>query len=271
MTDNLPPLPSPKLHACRCGVVHADFDGESMEDYARAALAQAQSLPDGLVLVPVEPTVAIISAMMKSQARDDEGCFPMLMDHIDYSGENKTRTVVKAAYKAALAASPQPQPVQPSEQPRLTVRLTAFPESNGKRNWTALLVRVGPWGGLIGNCGGIQVGRGELWNRVAYEAECARFLIGERDTEPHILDYGDDIETPEQWVGEVRGGRPARKVAQAKPEQAAQPLTPAQIEALEREASELVAPPEMTESMCLEWLVRKVEAAHGIAAPKPKD
>lgn len=45
MTDNLPPLPSPKIHACRCGVVHADFDGESMEDYARAAIAQAQSLP----------------------------------------------------------------------------------------------------------------------------------------------------------------------------------------------------------------------------------
>lgn len=104
------------------------------------------------------------------------------------------------------------QPVQ--EQPRLTVRLTSFPESNGKRNWTALLVRVDPWDGLIGNCGGITVDRGELWNRVAYEAERARFLIGERDTEPHILDYGDDIETPEQWAGEVRGGW---MVAQPKP------------------------------------------------------
>jgi len=38
-------------------------------------------------------------------------------------------------------------------QPRLTVRLTSFPESNGKRNWTALLVRVEDWNGLIGNCG----------------------------------------------------------------------------------------------------------------------
>lgn len=91
------------------------------------------------------------------------------------------------------------------EQPRLTVRLCSFPESNGKRNWTALLVRVEKWDGLIGNCGGITVDRGELWNRVAYEAEIARFLIGERDTEPHILDYGDDIETPEQWAGETRG------------------------------------------------------------------
>lgn len=94
-------------------------------------------------------------------------------------------------------------------KPRLTVRLTSFPESNGKRNWTALLVRTEPWGGLIGSCGGITVDRGEMWNRVAYEAERARFLIGERDTEPHILDYGDDIETPEQWAGETRGGRRA--------------------------------------------------------------
>lgn len=52
-------------------------------------------------------------------------------------------------------------------QPKLTVRLTSFPESNGKRNWTALMVREEPWDGLIGNCGGITVARGELWNRVA--------------------------------------------------------------------------------------------------------
>jgi hypothetical protein len=98
-----------------------------------------------------------------------------------------------------------------AQQPRLTVRLTSFPESNGKRNWTALLVRVDPFDGLVGNCGGISLARGELWNRVAWEAECARFLIGERDTEPFILDYGDDIETPEEWSGESQSRRPLRK------------------------------------------------------------
>lgn len=89
--------------------------------------------------------------------------------------------------------------------PKLTVRLTSFPESNGKRNWTAMFVRTEKWNGLIGNCGGITIDRGECWNRVAYEAERARFLIGERDTEPHILDYGDDISTPVEWAGELRG------------------------------------------------------------------
>lgn len=112
-----------------------------------------------------------------------------------------------AALRAALASRPVGD-----VQPRLTVRLTSFPETNGKRNWTALLVRTEPWGGLIGSCGGITIDRGECWNRVAFEAERARYLIGERDTEPDILAYGDDMATPDEWPGEVRGGRPARPV-----------------------------------------------------------
>lgn len=62
--------------------------------------------------------------------------------------------------------------------------------------------------GLIGNTGGVTIARGEYWNRVAYAAECAKFLLGERDTEPHILDYGDDIKTPDEWV---RGKQRAMK------------------------------------------------------------
>lgn len=87
-------------------------------------------------------------------------------------------------------------------QPRLTVRLKSYPESNGKRNWTATFARTEPFDGLVGSSGGITIARGECWNRVAFEAERAKFLIGERDTEPFILDYGDDIQTPEEWAGE---------------------------------------------------------------------
>lgn len=119
---------------------------------------------------------------------------------------------MKTEQMPPAVAGPVERRVRP--QPRLTVRLQSFPESNGKRNWTALLVRVDAWGGLVGNCGGITVARGEFWNRVAYEAERAKLLIGERDTEPDILDYGDDITTPDQWAGEVRGGRPVRPNAE---------------------------------------------------------
>ncbi|ASD50433.1 hypothetical protein FDI24_gp152 [Acidovorax phage ACP17] len=87
-------------------------------------------------------------------------------------------------------------------QPGLTVRVVSRPESNGKRNWYADIVRSEPWKGLAGTAGGVSIAHGELWNRVAYAAERARFLLGERDTEPYILDYSEDIQTPEGWKGE---------------------------------------------------------------------
>lgn len=98
------------------------------------------------------------------------------------------------------------------DQPNLTVVVASYPETNGKRNWTALLRRADDPGfrGLVGNAGGIPLARGELWNRVAYAAECAKYLIGERATEPFVLDYGDDKETPEGWPGE-KGRRTRRE------------------------------------------------------------
>ena len=150
------------------------------------------------------------------------GCGPLWPVTWEQEAKNCWKALEEMHERLMAAAAPQPSPTAQSadsvqedaaQQPRLTVRLTAFPESNGKQNWTALLVRADKWDGLVGNCGGISLARGELWNRVAYGAECARFLIGERDTEPFILDYGDDIKTPEEWKGEVYGGRKPRGAA----------------------------------------------------------
>lgn len=77
----------------------------------RAALSRPV-VPEGCKLVPIEPTAGIIKAMSESHAVDDEGEFPSLCDLIDFSGENKTRAAIKAAYCAAVAAAPaSPQPV----------------------------------------------------------------------------------------------------------------------------------------------------------------
>lgn len=84
----------------------------------------------------------------------------------------------------------------------LTVTLTAYPESNGRRNWTAMFVRIAPFKGLVGTSGGVTVQRGEHWNRVAYYAERARLLVGERATEPDLMAYAEDINTPQEWTGE---------------------------------------------------------------------
>ena len=72
-----------------------------------------------------------------------------------------------------------------------------------------MFVRITSFKGLVGSCGGIVIAHRECWNRVAYEAERARFLLGERDTEPFIIDYAEDVSTPEEWCGEyTRPGLP---------------------------------------------------------------
>ena len=67
-------------------------------DHLRAWMA-------GHARAPVEATQEIIMAMGESQAVDDEGIFPCLSDLLDFSGSNKTRVVLIAAYNAMLTAS----------------------------------------------------------------------------------------------------------------------------------------------------------------------
>lgn len=67
----------------------------------------------------------------------------------------------------------------------LTVWSGPMPESNGKSNFTAILHR----GDL---CKGHTIDRSEYPDRVRYEADRVRWLIGEIDKEPWILDYDAD-------------------------------------------------------------------------------
>ena len=90
-----------------------DTDPPPILRILRQAIEQAEkqepAVPPGYVLVPIEPTQGMITAMSTSKAKDSEGEFPMLLDLIDYSGENKTYTVLKAAYAAMLATAPTPK------------------------------------------------------------------------------------------------------------------------------------------------------------------
>ncbi|HDT2096158.1 TPA: DUF551 domain-containing protein [Enterobacter roggenkampii] len=69
-------------------------------------------------------------------------------------------------------------------KPELTVWYGLMPETNGKTNWTATLHRKGqhPWEG-------ITIDRSEYPDRVRYEADRMRHLIGELADEPDILAY----------------------------------------------------------------------------------
>lgn len=73
-------------------------------------------------------------------------------------------------------------------RPELTVWYGAMPESNGSSNFTAVLMRKGQTL-LDGMSEGFTFARSEYPDRVRYEADCMRFLIGELGQEPDILDY----------------------------------------------------------------------------------
>jgi hypothetical protein len=76
---------------------------------------------------------------------------------------------------------------QEGEVVKLTVWENAMPESNGKSNFTAILMRKG---GELHE--GITIARSEYPDRVRYEADRVRYLIGEIADEPFILDYDSD-------------------------------------------------------------------------------
>lgn len=91
-------------------------------------------------------------------------------------------------------------------KPELTVWYGSMPETNGKTNWTAMLHRKGqhPWEG-------ITIDRSEYPDRVRYEADRMRHLIGELTDEPDILSYdadahsgyvnpGNSLVTPDGWI-----------------------------------------------------------------------
>jgi hypothetical protein len=74
-------------------------------------------------------------------------------------------------------------------QPELTVWYGKMPESNGRENWTASLHRKGGSIHLDGFC----FARSEYADRVRYEADRMRWIIGELAEKPDILAYDADM------------------------------------------------------------------------------
>lgn len=109
----------------------------------------------------------------------------------DSQARGKAHQVIAKAYAQIGYAGPtDPTPVQSEESadakvPNLAVWYGSMPESNGKSNWTAILHN-----GDIAS--GITLDRSEYPDRVRYEADRARWLIGELADEPFILDYDAD-------------------------------------------------------------------------------
>lgn len=92
---------------------------------------------------------------------------------------------VRAMRRAARDAAVAPEPAMVE----LAVWYGEMPESNGRRNWTASLHRKGGEKHLDAFC----FARSEYPDRVRYEADRMRWVIGELNELPDILAYDADL------------------------------------------------------------------------------
>jgi len=138
--------------------VHSDCAGEVQPLYAAPQLPQP--VPDKLL--------AAMEEVLRISDRDHEAW-------------HRAREGIADYHAAMLGAEPV------SQHPDLTVWYGSMPETNGKSNWTAILHRKG-------EClsKGITVDCSEYPDRVRYEADRVRYLIGELADEPDILAYDAD-------------------------------------------------------------------------------
>ncbi len=86
-----------------------------------------------------------------------------------------------------IFGAPAEVKVKTSNEHPLTVWFGSMPESNGKKNWTAILHR----GDIVE---GFTIARSEYHDRVRYDADCVKYLVGEIETEPSILDYDGELQ-----------------------------------------------------------------------------
>ncbi|MGS4823243.1 DUF551 domain-containing protein [Raoultella terrigena] len=93
----------------------------------------------------------------------------------------------KLGWNACRAAMLQGKAEPVSLHPELSVWYGSMPESNGKSNWTAILHRKGERLST-----GITIELSEYPERVRYEADRVRHIIGELKEEPDILAYDAD-------------------------------------------------------------------------------
>lgn len=110
---------------------------------------------------------------------------------------------------AAGAPAETPKPVYPE----LEVWCGPMPESNGKANFTAILRRKGA---DFFDEAPFTIARSEYPDRVRYEADCVRHIIGELAERPFILDYDEGKHSgyvaPTATIGAGEGKDAARDV-----------------------------------------------------------
>lgn len=150
------------------GYEAAAYEDDDMREYAAISRAQATQPAQQAPAVSDEQICAVL---------EDHG-FPTHVHHADGKFMMAGTSQIITAFRALLSQS--------AAAPKLSVWYGPMPETNGKSNFTAILMRDGD---IVG---GHTIDRSEYPERVRYEADRVRYLIGELEKEPYIFDYDAD-------------------------------------------------------------------------------
>jgi len=143
--------------------------------------------PMGWIAAPPTGQAYIIDVRIKGRVMFIKGMNPPPK----FSDLEAAKAAAQADYEARILAAIDVQP-DPRE---LTVWYGKMPESNGRENWTAILRPKYKVTGvdLNGLMNGFCFARSEFPDRVRYEADLMRWVIGELAEKPRILAYDADL------------------------------------------------------------------------------
>ena len=145
-------------------------------DVIEVLKAKTEGMPDEVVItLTTQQGRAILDQLEAERQLADAVCRDIRIQANDLKSAQTVNMVLRAEL-AELKAEQVPV--------ALTVWYGSMPESNGKENWTAIIHRKGD---CISE--GITIDRSEYPERVRYEADRMRCLIGEMQGEPDILTY----------------------------------------------------------------------------------
>ncbi len=220
------------LESCQTGG-YCDIDGdfrktwhfdEKLVEEALAVLQQAeQAAPQGYVMVPSKPDQTMLDAgaraarkyMTETGGNSLEVIYDAMLaaaPPVEQAAQSTTDNCANTPYdEGPFTIAAQPVPVSQEVPEGLRVWFGSMAESNGKANWTATLHR----GDMTE---GFTIERSEHKDRVRYEADRVRFLLGELSEEPYILDYDSEL---------IEHADDARYAEWEKAEAAAHPAAPA--------------------------------------------
>ncbi len=74
-------------------------------EFDEIEVGQLKAMRAALLWLAANVSDEMVRSASADRAKDDEGQFQALEDLIDFSGENKTRTVIKSAISAAIRAA----------------------------------------------------------------------------------------------------------------------------------------------------------------------